>query len=56
MGSYVGRLVTLESKRGVWAEASSDGWTVMFGHDASHGFGRIVADGRGYASEVADGT
>jgi glyoxylase-like metal-dependent hydrolase (beta-lactamase superfamily II) len=45
-------LVTLETKRRVWAEAASEGWTVMFEHDAVHAFGRIVPDGKGYACEV----
>ena len=56
MGYDVEPLVTLETKRRVWAEAAEEGWTVMFEHDASHAFGRIVADGRGYACELAGGT
>ena len=52
MGYDVEPLVTLETKRRVWAEAAAEGWTVMFEHDAEHAFGRIVADGRGYACEV----
>jgi glyoxylase-like metal-dependent hydrolase (beta-lactamase superfamily II) len=52
MGYDVEPLVTLESKRRVWAEAASEGWTVMFEHDAVHAFGRIVPDGKGYACEV----
>ena len=49
-------LVTLETKRRLWAEAAADGWTVVFEHDATHAFGRIVADGRGYGFEVLAGT
>ena len=49
-------LVSLETKRKVWAEAVSEGWTVMFEHDATNAFGRIVADGRGYACEVLPDT
>ncbi|HTK47573.1 MAG TPA: MBL fold metallo-hydrolase [Gemmatimonadaceae bacterium] len=47
-------LVTLETKRRVWAEAASERWTVMFEHDAQHAFGRIVSDGKGYVCEVAE--
>ncbi len=53
MGYDVEPLVTMESKRRIWAEAVSEGWTVMFEHDAVHAFGRIVADGKGYGCEVA---
>ena len=56
MGYDVEPLVTLETKRRVWAEAAAEGWTVMFEHDAVHAFGRIVADGRGYGCEVLGGT
>jgi glyoxylase-like metal-dependent hydrolase (beta-lactamase superfamily II) len=49
-------LVTLETKRRVWAEAAAEGWTVMFEHDATNAFGRIVADGRGYGCEVLGAT
>jgi glyoxylase-like metal-dependent hydrolase (beta-lactamase superfamily II) len=55
MGYDVEPLVTLESKRGLWAEAVGEGWTVMFEHDASVAFGRIVADGkRGYGVVTED--
>jgi glyoxylase-like metal-dependent hydrolase (beta-lactamase superfamily II) len=54
MGYDVEPLVTLETKRRLWAEAASERWTVMFEHDAEHAFGRIVVDGKGYACEVAD--
>ena len=52
MGYDVEPLVTLESKRALWAEAASEGWTMMFEHDSVNAFGRIVADGKGYACEV----
>ncbi len=48
MGYDVEPLVTLETKRAVWREASAERWLVMFEHDASHAWGRIVVDGRGY--------
>ena len=53
MGYDVEPLVTLETKRRIWAEAASEGWTVMFEHDAVHAFGRIVSDGKGYVCDVA---
>jgi len=52
MGYDVEPLVTLETKRRLWAEAADEGWTVMFEHDAVNAFGRIVADGKGYGCEV----
>jgi glyoxylase-like metal-dependent hydrolase (beta-lactamase superfamily II) len=52
MGYDVEPLVTLETKRRVWGEAASEGWTVMFEHDATNAFGRIHADGKGYICEV----
>jgi glyoxylase-like metal-dependent hydrolase (beta-lactamase superfamily II) len=54
MGYDVEPLVTLETKRRIWAEAASEGWTLMFEHDATNAFGRIVVDGKGYACEVLD--
>ena len=52
MGYDVEPLVTLESKRKLWAEAVADRWTVVFEHDAVNAFGRIVEDGKGYGVEV----
>jgi glyoxylase-like metal-dependent hydrolase (beta-lactamase superfamily II) len=52
MGYDVEPLVTLETKRRLWAEAASEGWTVMFEHDSVNAFGKIVADGKGYGVEV----
>ena len=56
MGYDVEPLVTLETKRQFWAEAASEAWTVMFEHDATNAFGRIVQDGKGYACEVLPST
>ena len=49
-------LVTLETKRRVWAEAAAERWTVIFEHDAAIAFGRIVGDGKGYSCEVLTNT
>jgi glyoxylase-like metal-dependent hydrolase (beta-lactamase superfamily II) len=54
MGYDVEPLVTLESKRVLWAEAASEGWTMVFEHDSVNAFGRIVADGKGYGCEVLE--
>ena len=52
MGYDVEPLVTLETKRALWADAVAENWTVMFEHDAVHAWGRVVADGaRGYGVE-----
>ena len=53
MGYDVEPLVTLETKRRLWAEAAAEGWTVIFEHDSVNAWGRIHADGKaGYACEV----
>jgi glyoxylase-like metal-dependent hydrolase (beta-lactamase superfamily II) len=52
MGYDVEPLVTLETKRSLWAEAASERWTMVFEHDSVNAFGRIVADGKGYGCEV----
>ena len=54
MGYDVEPLVTLETKRQLWAEAAREGWTVVFEHDSVNAFGRIVAEGKGYVCEVMD--
>jgi glyoxylase-like metal-dependent hydrolase (beta-lactamase superfamily II) len=54
MGYDVEPLVTLESKRALWAEAAREGWTMVFEHDSINAFGRIVGDGKGYACEVLE--
>jgi glyoxylase-like metal-dependent hydrolase (beta-lactamase superfamily II) len=52
MGYDVEPLVSLETKRRLWAEAVSESWTVVFEHDSVNAWGRIVADGKGYVCEV----
>ena len=52
MGYDVEPLVTLETKRRMWAEAVSDGWTVMLEHDAANAWARVHADGKGYVAEA----
>jgi len=52
MGYDVEPLVTLETKRHLWAEAADEAWTVVFEHDSVNAFGRIVTDGKGYACTV----
>jgi glyoxylase-like metal-dependent hydrolase (beta-lactamase superfamily II) len=54
MGYDVEPLVTLESKRALWAEAARERWTMVFEHDSVNAFGRIVADGKGYGCEVIE--
>jgi glyoxylase-like metal-dependent hydrolase (beta-lactamase superfamily II) len=54
MGYDVEPLVTLESKRALWAEAARERWTMVFEHDSINAFGRIVGDGKGYACEVLE--
>jgi glyoxylase-like metal-dependent hydrolase (beta-lactamase superfamily II) len=54
MGYDVEPLVTLETKRQLWAEAAREGWTVVFEHDSVNAFGRIVAEGKGYVCEVME--
>jgi glyoxylase-like metal-dependent hydrolase (beta-lactamase superfamily II) len=49
MGYDVEPLVTLESKRALLADALAGDWLLVFEHDASHGFGRVAHDGKGYA-------
>lgn len=41
MGYDVEPLVTLESKRALWADAEAGGWLVVFEHDATTAWGRI---------------
>ncbi|MDB4912472.1 MAG: beta-lactamase domain protein [Gemmatimonadetes bacterium] len=49
MGYDVEPLVTLETKRRLWNEAASDAWSVIFEHDATNAWGKIVHDGKGFA-------
>ncbi len=48
MGYDVEPLVTLESKRGLLADALKEEWLLIFEHDAAVGFGRVAHDGKGY--------
>jgi glyoxylase-like metal-dependent hydrolase (beta-lactamase superfamily II) len=48
MGYDVEPLVTLETKRRTFARAADEGWTFIFEHDWTTGFGRIQRDGKGY--------
>lgn len=52
MGYDVEPLVTLETKRHLWAEAADEGWTMVFEHDAVNAFGHIVRDGKGFGCLV----
>lgn len=52
MGYDVEPLVTLETKRRVWAEAADEDWAIVFEHDAVNAWGRIRREGKGYACEV----
>jgi glyoxylase-like metal-dependent hydrolase (beta-lactamase superfamily II) len=47
-------LVTLESKRALFARAEAEGWIMVFEHDPEIGLGRLVRDGRSYACEPLD--
>lgn len=48
MGYDVEPLVTLESKRKLLADALRDDWLLIFEHDATVGFGRVMHDGKSY--------
>jgi hypothetical protein len=52
MGYDVEPLVTLESKRWLLRRAQEEGWTLVFEHDPTVGFGRVVHDGKAYALEA----
>ena len=52
MGYDVEPLVTLETKRTMWAQAADEEWTVVFEHDSVNAFGRIVVDGKGFSCAV----
>ncbi|MGH7710119.1 MAG: MBL fold metallo-hydrolase [Gemmatimonadaceae bacterium] len=49
MGYDVEPLVTLESKRGLLGQARDEEWLVIFEHDASVAWGRVVHDGKAFA-------
>ena len=48
MGYDVEPLVTLETKRRILKQALDEQWLVIFEHDASTPWGRVVNDGKGY--------
>jgi glyoxylase-like metal-dependent hydrolase (beta-lactamase superfamily II) len=49
MGYDVEPLVTLETKRTLLARAVEGDWLVVFEHDATHAWSRVVHDGKAYA-------
>jgi hypothetical protein len=48
MGYDVEPLVTLETKRRILARAESEGWLIVFEHDALYAWARIENDGKSY--------
>ena len=48
MGYDVEPLVTLETKRRILKQAVDEGWLLIFEHDASVPWGRVVHDGKSY--------
>ena len=53
MGYDVEPLVSLETKRWLFARAADEHWLMIFEHDAAHALGRIHHDGKAYALEPA---
>ena len=49
MGYDVEPLVTLETKRRILRVAAEEQWLLVFEHDAAIAWGRVVAEGKGYA-------
>ena len=49
MGYDVQPMVTLESRRALYARAEGEGWRLMFEHDPSVIEGRLARDGKGFA-------
>ena len=49
MGYDVEPLRTLESKRALLRDAAAEQWLMIFEHDASHAWGRVTPDAKGYA-------
>lgn len=56
MGYDVEPLVTLESKRKLFARAAADNWLLIFEHDAFHAWGHVQHDGKAYALEPGAGS
>ena len=55
MGYDVEPLVTLETKRAILARARVEEWIVVFEHDATDAWGRVVHDGKTYGLAPLDG-
>ncbi|MEX0908394.1 MAG: hypothetical protein WDZ58_01415, partial [Gemmatimonadaceae bacterium] len=49
MGYDVEPLVSLETKRGLFAQALAEEWLLIFEHDAVKPWGRIAHDGKNYS-------
>jgi glyoxylase-like metal-dependent hydrolase (beta-lactamase superfamily II) len=56
MGYDVEPLVTLETKRRVFARALDEDWVLMFEHDATTAWGRLAHDGKSYLFAPLDGS
>ena len=56
IGYDVEPLVTLETKRKILKLAVEQEWTLIFEHDATTPWGRVVQDGKGYLLEPVDGS
>jgi glyoxylase-like metal-dependent hydrolase (beta-lactamase superfamily II) len=54
MGYDVEPLVTLETKRRILRRAMAEEWLVVFEHDATTAWGRVVDDGKGYGLAPLD--
>lgn len=54
MGYDVEPLVTLESKRRLYERARAEDWLLVFEHDADTAWGRVEADGKGWAFRDAE--
>jgi glyoxylase-like metal-dependent hydrolase (beta-lactamase superfamily II) len=54
MGYDVEPLVTLESKRALWADAIANRWLLVFEHDASQAWGRLTVGDKGPLLSPAD--
>ena len=54
MGYDVEPLVTMESKRSLLGKAQRDQWLLMFEHDASTAWGRVVHDGKSFVLAPSD--